>query len=140
MKVFLDTNIILDFYDSSRGHYMPAAIVFDLAFKKEIELTVCAQSFITAFYLLRKHYSKEELYQSMRGLYNLCQVTSVDASIIEKALNQEGYDFEDTCQYFSFTNTDADLILSRDRKGFEEFSVRHLSAKDFVNEFLSKST
>lgn len=23
MKVFLDTNVILDFYDSNRGHYMP---------------------------------------------------------------------------------------------------------------------
>ena len=31
MKVFLDTNVILDFYDSNRGHYMPTAIVFDLA-------------------------------------------------------------------------------------------------------------
>ena len=137
MKVFLDTNIILDFYDSSRGHYMPAAIVFDLALKKEIELTVCAQSFITAFYLLRKHYNKEELYQSMRGLYNLCHVSPVDASIIEKALNQEGRDFEDTCQYFSFTGIGADMILTRDRKGFEEFCVRCLSAKDFIDEFLA---
>lgn len=136
MKVFLDTNVILDFYDSSRGHYMPAAIVFDLAFKKKIEIVVCAQSFITAFYLLRKHYNKEELYRSMRGLYKLCRVSPVDAGIIEKALSQEGCDFEDTCQYFSFKGTDADIILTRDRKGFEEFDVRHISAEEFLNEFL----
>ena len=29
MKTFLDTNVNLDFYDSDRGHYQPAAIVFD---------------------------------------------------------------------------------------------------------------
>lgn len=38
MKFFLDTNIILDFYDSSRGHYMPSAIIFDLAIKGKIQL------------------------------------------------------------------------------------------------------
>ncbi len=38
MKVFLDTNIILDFYDSSRGHYLPTAIVFDLAIKGKSRL------------------------------------------------------------------------------------------------------
>lgn len=48
MKVFLDTNVILDFYDSNRGHYMPAAVVIDLAVKGKIQLAVCAQSFITA--------------------------------------------------------------------------------------------
>ena len=72
MKVFLDTNVILDFYDSNRGHYMPTAIVFDLAIKGEIQLAVCAQSFITAFYLLRKAYDKDELYRSMKSLFKLC--------------------------------------------------------------------
>ena len=36
MKVFLDTNVILDFYDSDRGHYQPAAIIFDLTSRGEI--------------------------------------------------------------------------------------------------------
>ena len=89
MKVFLDTNIILDFYDSSRGHYMPSAIIFDLAIKGNIQLAVCSQSFITAFYLLRKSYKKEELYKSMKSLFKLCQVSAVDSLIIKKALSRE---------------------------------------------------
>ena len=124
MKVFLDTNIILDFYDSSRGHYLPTAIVFDLAIKGKIELFVCSQSFITAFYLLRKVYDKETLYTSMKSLFNLCHVTAVDASIIEKALMEEGVDFEDTVQYFSSRTIDADVILTRDGKGFNEFGIK----------------
>ena len=137
MKVFLDTNVILDFYDSSRGHYMPSAIVFDLALHKKIELFVCAQSFITAFYLLRRHFEKDELYRSMRDLYSLCQVTPVDAEIIEKALKHEGQDFEDACQFYSSISVDANLILTRDRKGFEEFPIRHISAEQFLDEYFS---
>jgi len=137
MKIFLDTNIILDFYDSSRGHYMPSAIIFDLALKQKIEIYVCAQSFITAFYILRKVYDKNELYHSMRTLFSLCNVTPVDASIIEKALRLEGRDFEDTCQYHSFACSEADIILTRDRKGFDDFNVRHISAEEFLNEFFN---
>lgn len=138
MKVFLDTNVILDFYDSNRGHYMPTAIVFDLAIKGEIQLAVCAQSFITAFYLLRKAYDKDELYRSMKSLFKLCQITSVDEQIIERALLREGFDFEDTVQYFSSKTIDADIILTRDSKGFNEYDIRHITAEEFLNEFLKK--
>lgn len=137
MRVFLDTNVILDFYDSNRGHYMPTAVVFDLAVKGKIQLAVCAQSFITAFYILRKVYDKDTLYQSMRSLFKICQVSVVDSLIIEKALSREGFDFEDTVQYFSSKTIDADIILTRDSKGFNEFDIRHLTAEEFLNEFLT---
>ena len=136
MKVFLDTNIILDFHDSDRGHYMPTAVIFDLAVKGKIQLVVCAQSFITAFYILRKVYDKTTLYKSMRSLFKLCQVSAVDSLIIEKALSREGFDFEDTVQYFSSMAIDADIILTRDSKGFNEFDIRHITAEEFLNEFL----
>lgn len=136
MKVFLDTNVILDFYDSNRGHYLPTAIVFDLAVKGEIQLSVCSQSFITAFYILRKTYDKDELYKSMRSLFKLCEVSAVDAHIIETALSREGKDFEDTVQYFSSKTINADVILTRDSKGFNEFNTRHITAEEFLDEFL----
>lgn len=40
MKVFLDTNIIIDFYDKRGEFYYPAAIIFDLAYKGKIQLYV----------------------------------------------------------------------------------------------------
>ena len=101
MKVFLDTNVIIDYFDSQREHYFPATILFDLAQRGKLELVVCAQSFITAFYVMKKYYKKEVLYKSMRSLYKLCGVSPVDASIIEHALALESVDFEDTVQYLS---------------------------------------
>ena len=136
MKVFIDTNIIIDFFDSQREHYLPAAILFDLAMKGKIELTVCAQSFITAFYVLGKSYPKAELYTSMRSLYRLCGVSPVDASIIEQALALESVDFEDTVQYLSSIASDTDIIITRDERGFNDFPVQHVSAEQFLDKFL----
>ena len=136
MKAFLDTNVILDFYDSDRGHYQPAAIVFDLASRGEIEISVCALSFVTAFFLLHGKYEKTLLYEKMRALFKLCQVTPVDVQIVEKALSQERRDFEDAVQYFSSQTIDADIILTRDRKGFNDFDIPHLSPSDFLDDYL----
>lgn len=138
MKVFLDTNVILDFYDSDRGHYQPAAIVFDLASKGEIEVSVCALSFVTAFFLLHSKYDKSMLYEKMRALFKLCHVTAVDMQVVEKALSQERRDFEDAVQYFSSQTINADIILTRDRKGFNDFDIPHLSPSDFLDDYLNQ--
>ena len=135
MRVFLDTNVILDFYDSERGHYQPAAIVFDLASKGEIELSVCGLSFVNAFFLLHSKYDKSMLYEKMRALYNLCHVTPIDAAIIEDALSEERRDFEDAVQYFSSRTIDADIILTRDMKGFNDFDIPHQSPTDFLDSY-----
>lgn len=136
MKVFLDTNVILDFYDSERGHYQPAAIVFDLAFRGKIELYVCGLSFVNAFFLLHGKYDKALLYEKMRVLYKLCNVTPIDKEIIKKALSQDYRDFEDAVQYYSSEAIEADVILTRDKKGFKDFNKPHFSPSDFLDNFL----
>ncbi len=139
MKIFLDTNVILDFYDSERGHYQPAAIIFDLAYRGEVELSVCGLSFVNAFFLLRSKYDKTLLYEKMRALFKLCHVTPVDALIIENALSEERQDFEDTVQFFSSQSIDADMILTRDKKGFNDFNIPHLSPADFLDKYLGNT-
>ncbi len=136
MKVFLDTNVIIDFFDSNREYHQPAAIVFDLALKGKLDVSVCSQSFVNAFYVLRKTYDKVVLYDKMHQLFKLCKVTPVDALIIERALNREGRDFEDTVQYFSSKTIDASIILSRDKVGFKEYEVECLSPSDFLDKYL----
>ena len=135
MRVFLDTNVIIDYYDNQREHYLPAAILFDLALKGKLELIVCVQSFITAFYILGKSYSKEELYTSMRSLSKLCGLSPVEAAMIEQALQLEGVDFEDTVQYLSSVTASADIIITRDKLGFNNFPIRHISAERFLDKY-----
>ena len=85
-----------------------------------------------------KGYDKTLLYEKMRTLYRLCHVTTVDATIIETALSQERRDFEDAVQYFSSKTIDADIILTRDRKGFNDFNIPHQSPSDFLDSFLGQ--
>ena len=66
MKVFLDTNVIIDFYAQRESFFRPAAIIVDLAMRGNIELCVSSLSFVNAFYVLRKTYQVEELYDKFK--------------------------------------------------------------------------
>ncbi len=112
MKVFLDTNIVIDFYDQRGKFYFPAAIIFDLAHRGKIQLYVSATTFVNAFFILRKSYESADLYKSMRGLASLCKITDVNQDIIQKCLEEERKDFEDSVQYESSLLHQVDVIIT----------------------------
>lgn len=55
MKVFLDTNVILDLLAKRIPFFEAAAEIMTLALEKRIELYVSSLSFVTVYYLLHKH-------------------------------------------------------------------------------------
>ncbi len=138
MKVFLDTNIIIDFYDKRREFYYPAAILFDLALKGRIKIFVSSITFVNAFFLLRKSYSRDDLYKSMKHLAALCDITEVDKSIIQKCLNEERKDFEDSVQYESALLHNVDIIITRNVKDFKDYADNVHTPTDFLNSFLKE--
>lgn len=137
MKVFLDTNIVIDFYDRRREFYYPSAIIFDLALKGRIKIFVSATTFVNAFFLLRKSYSQPDLYKSMRNLSSLCEITDIDKDIIVKSLNEERKDFEDSVQYESALRHNVDIIITRNVKDFKNFAGNVQSPSEFLDMFLN---
>lgn len=136
MKVFLDTNIIIDFYDRRGDFYYPAAVIFDLAYNKKIKLIISTITFVNAFFILRKSYSREELYQSMLGLASLCEISDVNKGVIKKCLTLGRKDFEDSVQYESALLHQADVIITRNIKDFRDFAENVQTPTDFLEKIL----
>lgn len=133
MNVFLDTNVVIDFYDQRGEFYYPAAIIFDLAYKGKIKIFVSATTFVNAFFILRKSYTSSELYQSMRNLAALCEITEVDENIINKCLEEERKDFEDSVQYESSKIHQADIVITRNIKDFKDFASNIKTPNEFLD-------
>jgi len=138
MRVFLDTNIIIDFYALREQFYRPAATIIDLAERKEIEIAVSATTFVNAFYILRRQFNATELYRSMRSLAELCFITPTDKAIIEKALSLEWLDFEDCTQAISAQTINADVIVTRNAKDFESTTIKVQTPIDFLNTYFAE--
>lgn len=137
MKVFLDTNVIIDFYAQREEFYRPASIIIDLAKRKEIEIVVSATTFVNAFYILRKKYDLTSLYDSMQGLFSLCQTTPVDKDIIVNALSSKWDDFEDCTQSLSASTISADIIITRNPSDFSQSNIKVSTPIEFLNYYFA---
>lgn len=133
MKVFLDTNVVIDFYDQRREFYYPAAIIFDLAYRKKIDICVSVITFVNAFFILRKTYSKNELYTSMKSLAALCEITKADSLMIHRSLGKQTNDFEDCVQYESAMAHSADVIVTRNIKDFTCLDCNVMTPTEFLD-------
>jgi predicted nucleic acid-binding protein len=123
-KVFLDTNIVVDFLCERGEFYLPAAKIVVKAYHKEIELCCSSLTFATASYLMGK--SKLDvvtIFQKIANFSTLCTPTIVDRITIDEALHSDFTDFEDAMQYFSARRFGADIIITRNKNDFEKAQI-----------------
>lgn len=134
MRVFLDTNIVVDFYAQREDHYQAAALIMTLAWRGEIELVISATTFVNAFFLLRKEYSVDEIYDKMTGLVSLCEIASVGDTEVKEALKMRKKDFEDSVQWLSANAYNADVIVTRDRH-FGDYQGNIKTPDQFLDDY-----
>lgn len=132
MKVFLDTNVIVDFCAVREPFFHDASMIIDMANKRLIDLVVSSLSFINVAYILRKHYPKELVMDKLDKLMSLCDISPIDREVVKKAIRLQARDFEDAIQYFSACKSDVDIIITRDATGFAEFDVLIQTPTEFL--------
>lgn len=137
MKVFLDTNIIIDFYQQREPFFFPAATIFDLALSRQLEVYVSAATVLNAFYILRKAFSRAAIYEKMRELMRVARIIDVGPSILQGAATDEWPDFEDCVQYRCACEVDADCIITRNPKDFKNASISVMEPIPFLDSLFS---
>ena len=127
-KVFLDTNVVVDFLCERGEFYLPAARIVTKAYHKEIELCCSALTFATASFLMEK--SKvpiAKIFRKLADFCSLCTPTAVGRSVINDSLASAFNDFEDAMQYFSAKQYGATVIITRNGKDFTASELPCLS-------------
>lgn len=131
-KVFVDTDIILDFLSIREPFYINAANLFSLADKGELQIFVSSLAFANLNYLLSKQYNTNEARKKLLKFKTLVSVLAVDDKIIELALTSDFKDFEDGIQYFSAINKGLKIILTRNLKDFKTADIAVMTAEEYL--------
>ena len=135
MKVFIDTNILIDFLAARQPFAEDAMALFQLADNDEIELMVSDLTIINTIYILRRlHYGLPEIYDSLDAIRPLLTITSMGATVIDRCIEHRSDDFEDEMQYLSAVDADADYILTRNKKDFDFGDSAVMSPREFFKE------
>ncbi|MBQ6064743.1 MAG: PIN domain-containing protein [Prevotella sp.] len=132
MKVFLDTNVLLDHLAKREGFYADAAIIFSMVNDGLLLGLISSLSIINCAYVLPKHYDRHDVMEQIKIMLKMFTVCNVDASVLEKAVNINPYDFEDAVQYLSSLPHKPDVIITRDKRGFRDFDIPVMTPKEFV--------
>lgn len=135
MKVFIDTNILIDFLAAREPFAEEAMALFQLADNDEIELMVSDLTIINTIYILRRmHYGLSEIYDSLDNIRPLLTITSMGATVVDRCLQHRSDDFEDEMQYFSAIDANADYIITRNKKDFDFGDSAVMTPYEFFKE------
>lgn len=132
MKIFLDTNVLIDYLNKREPFFAEASQVMDLCVSKQVEGVLSSLSVINAAYIMRKAYPKDSLLLKISWLTEKFEVCPINKESIQRAANSRPSDFEDAVQYFSALQANADLIITRDAKGFIDFDLPVMTSEEFL--------
>lgn len=135
-RVFIDTNILIDFIENRSGADA-AEQVLENGANKQISIFASPLTFANMAYILGKRFSKEKLYPMLNALEKQIEVLPMDQDQLRKAIDCPSKDFEDMLQYQCALAGNCDVILTRDAKGFTEYSLLPVMSAD---EFISLSS
>ena len=101
MRLFLDTNIMIDLLCKREPHYDAAAKLMVLKEEGIIQIIVSSLSFVTCNYVMSKTVEKNAVSELLKKFRVLCDVAEVDEINIDKSLFSKFADFEDAVHYFA---------------------------------------
>ena len=133
MKVFIDTNVFLDYIQQRPEGWEEAENIFFLAIHGDIELLVSDLTIANMRYIPRKDIPLEQFYIVMKGLRPYYRIVTLGSFVVDKAYQIETKDFEDALQYFAAEQAGAYCMVTRNLKDFDfASSVEVLEPRDFL--------
>ena len=139
MKLFVDSDIILDLLAQREPHYIHSARLFTLIDQKIVIAYTSPLIFANLHYLLKKLTSNTSALKSLRKLKTIINILPIDEKVIEQALNSEFNDFEDAIQYFTAINNGITLIITRNKSDYKRSKINTANAEEFLRIWETKS-
>lgn len=139
MRIFLDTNVVIDYIGEREPFYDSAATLFSLHQDRYVRLSLSALSVVNCAYILHKSLSTNETLERIKWLCDTFDITPIDKGIVIQAIKNVGSDFEDTVQYYSALSSRPDVIITRDKKGFASAEIPVMTPTEFLEKSRKQS-
>ena len=135
MKLFFDTNILLDILiaRSDPQVMMESAKAISSAKQLNLELCVSAIAIPTIAYVIKNLPPRDKKTRSALLLKGFHVLSSTDGHV-DYALKSKFRDIEDAMQYACAKENDCELFITRDIKDFKESDIPVLSPNQFLME------
>lgn len=142
MKVFLDTNVFLDYFQH-REQYKAVSYLLNAVEDGRIKAVISVGGIYTLSYLVRMELKKKGIYrpeQTLRlreilnGVVELAMVKGISHKMTCRAINDKGFDdIEDSFQHQCAVESMCDIIITINKKHFTYSEIPVMTPQEFVD-------
>ncbi|MDR0893284.1 MAG: PIN domain-containing protein [Mediterranea sp.] len=136
MRVFIDTNILIDYICARDGYYEAAKRIFVLAYDKEIEVIISTLTYINAFYIGKRYgFPLEQLVSTLSKIQDFTKTSDLTVGNLSQSFASKWKDIEDAAQYYSGMAMGIDCIITRNPKDYILSKVQVFTPTEFLRDF-----
>lgn len=138
MKVFVDTNVLIDFLKPSRDGHALALDCFHVLLDGKVDAAISTQSMLDAAYVCSKEkdFDGSHFRETVEMLTSRTNVNAIDFFNIRTALRDPNPDIEDSAQIaFAYENV-CDYIITNDAKLLSRplpEPLKAMTPEEFIN-------
>jgi len=126
-QALIDTNVVLDVLLDRQPHVEGSAAVWAAIETGLTKGFLAAHAITTIHYLVRRELGNARAKRTVAAVLRIFDVATVDATVIQEALQLSLPDFEDSVTAAAAQLAGCDVIVTRDPKGFRGSPVRTLT-------------
>ena len=132
-KLFLDSDVVIDFFTDREPHANPASELFELNEQGIVKLYLSAVSINNIYYIVRRFLGHKKTLEVIEALTEMTEIVGTTKKEIIQALENNFTDFEDSVQYSSaLTIDELDAIITRNIKHYRSSSVAVMTPLNFL--------
>ena len=132
MKLFLDTNVVIDVIAAREPFVTDSRAIFNLCETGKAEGGISALTLCTVSYVLRKFVTPGTMRTKLREFRNVLTPIDLSVSLLDKAISSSISDFEDAVQFYTAVYSETDYIITRNVKHFPQDNIPVLTPTEFL--------
>ena len=132
-KLFIDSDVVIDFFTDREPFANPASELFELNEQRKVQLHVSAVSINNIYYIVRKYLDHKRAILVIEELIDMVQVVETTEIEIIQALKNGFKDFEDSIQYSTaLTIDEIEAIITRNVKDYERSEIAVFTPENYL--------
>ena len=131
MRLLIDTNVLLDVLQEREPYLDEALKVWGYCEDNYIEGYISAMSLINISYIMRKELTPDRMQEIFMALALAFRFADLKFSDVEEAANMKWHDYEDAVQSVTAERLNADYIITRNAKDYQNSKVKALTPEEY---------
>jgi predicted nucleic acid-binding protein len=132
-KIFVDSDVVIDFFTDREPHVNPASEIFELNEQGMLKIYLSAVSINNIYYIVRKFLGHKKTIDVIELLTEMTEIIGTTKSEIIQALKNDFSDYEDSVQYSSaLTIQGINAIITRNIKDYKNSKIAVMTPLNFL--------